>query len=347
MNLLKRKRFWAAILAIALSIFIFRDFNFDRIWPIIKSINFWYLLPLSVCEFVIAFVRSQRWKFIIDAGKKVDSLSIFSTFSIGMMMNLLMPALTGQVARIFLLARKEDIKKTTAFTSVVLEILFDALVLVGLLFVVSLFYVFPESIRSWEIIGAVLVIALSIVLWRMSRHHHEAELKVKRRIDWPAVSWIERLTDIKNSFIVGLKMLRSRKHLYLVSALTALSWLLQAIMVYLLIAAFSLNITFWGAVIIMIINTVLVTIVVTPVNIGTFQLACVFALSLFHVGRQTALSFSIILHTFNYLPPLLLGWFFSIREGLSFKKLISERDREDGDYIQNSAVPKPTQSRSS
>lgn len=347
MTFLKRKRFWAAVLAIALSIFIFRDFNFDRIWPIIKGINFWYLIPLSVCEFVIAFVRSQRWKFIIDAGKKVDSLSIFSTFSIGMMMNLLMPALTGQVARIFLLARKEEIKKTTAFTSVVLEVLFDALVLVGLLFVVSLFYVFPESIRSWEIIGGILVIALAVLLWRMSRHHHEAELKVKRRIELPAISLVERLTDIKNSFIVGLKMLRSRKHLYMVSGLTVLSWLLQAIMVYLLIAAFSLNITFWGAVIIMIINTVLVTIVVTPVNIGTFQLACVFALSLFHIDRQTALSFSIILHTFNYLPPLLLGWYFSIREGLSFKRLIRERDKDDSDYIRNVAVPKPTQPRSS
>lgn len=338
MTFLKRKRFWAALIAIILSVIIFRDFDFDRVWKIIKSINFWYLLPLSFCEFIIAFVRSQRWKYIIDAGKKVNSISIFSTFSIGMMMNLLMPALTGQVARIFLLARKEEIKKTTAFTSVVLEVLFDALVLVALLFVVSLFYVFPESIRVWEIIGGVIVITLAIILWRMSRHHHEAELKSKRRLGLPANSFVERLTDIRNSFIVGLKMLRSRKHLYLVSALTVLSWLLQAIMVYLLIAAFSLNITFWGAVIIMIINTVLVTIVVTPVNIGTFQLACVFALSLFQVDRQTALSFSIILHTFNYLPPILLGWYFSIREGLSFRKLIKDRQHDEDDILDEAHV---------
>ena len=86
-----------------LSVYLFRDFDFDSVWVIIRSINFWYLIPLSVFEFTIAFVRSQRWKYIIDPGKKIGTLNIFSTFSIGMMMNLLMPALTGQVARIFLL----------------------------------------------------------------------------------------------------------------------------------------------------------------------------------------------------------------------------------------------------
>jgi len=97
--LLKRKRFWGAILALILIVFLFRDFKFKEIWNIIISINFWYLIPLCILEFLIAFVRSQRWKYIIDPGKKINSWDIFSTFSIGMMMNLLLPALTGQVAR--------------------------------------------------------------------------------------------------------------------------------------------------------------------------------------------------------------------------------------------------------
>jgi uncharacterized membrane protein YbhN (UPF0104 family) len=103
-------------------------------------------------------------------------------------------------------------------------------------------------------------------------------------------------------------------------------------MVYLLIAAFDLNIDLWGAVVIMVINTVMVMVVVTPVNIGTFQLACVFALSLFKIDKQTALSFSIVLHAFNYLPPVILGWLFSLKEGLSVKKLYQERvEKEDGE----------------
>ena len=212
-----------------------------------------------------------------------------------------------------------------------LEVLFDAVVLFFLLLVVSLFYVFPESIRSWEIAGGIFVLVMAIILYRMSRHHRKATLTIARRRFKRARNLAERLGEIKNSFISGLAMLRSSKHLFYVTGLTVLSWSLQALMVYLLIAAFGLKVNLWGAVVIMVINTVMVMIVVTPVNIGTFQLACVFALTMFKVDKQTALSFSILLHFFNYLPPLILGWYFSFREGLSFKKLLSQQQKTDDD----------------
>ena len=330
MTLIKRKRFWAAILAFVLIVYLFRDFNFREVWNIIININFWYLIPLSIAELSIAFVRSQRWKYIIDPGKKIGTWDIFSTFSIGMMMNLLLPALTGQVARVFLIAKKEEIKKTFAFTSVVLEVLFDAIVLIGLLLVVSTFYVIPDYLTSWWHFGALAVVLVSIALFWLSRHHKDADEQIKKGRFDQVNSLTERLRDIKTTFIYGLKMLRSSKHLFLVTGLTIISWSIQAFMVYLLIAAFGLQIDLWGAVVIMVINTVMVMVVVTPVNIGTFQLACVFALSLFGIDKQTALSFSIVLHAFNYIPPVFLGWMFSLKEGLSIKKLYDERScKED------------------
>jgi uncharacterized protein (TIRG00374 family) len=287
---------------------------------------------------MIAFVRSQRWKYIIDPGKKIGTWDIFSTFSIGMMMNLLLPALTGQVARVFLLAKKEEIKKTFAFTSVVLEVLFDAIILIGLLVVVSSFFVLPDYLTSWWHFAALVVVVVSVALFWISRGHKSATEKLKEGRFKKLDSFRDKINDIRTTFVYGLKMLRSSKHLALVTGLTITSWSLQALMVYLLIEAFKLNIDLWGAVVIMVINTVMVMIVITPVNIGTFQLACVFALSLFGIDKQTALSFSIVLHAFNYLPPVLLGWLFSLKEGLSIKKLYDERSRKDDEEIDLGAV---------
>jgi uncharacterized protein (TIRG00374 family) len=332
--ILTRKRFWASVLALVLIIYLFRDFKFREVWDIIIHINFWYLIPLSITEVLIAFVRSQRWKYIIDPGKKIGTWDIFSTFSIGMMMNLLLPALTGQVARIFLLSRKEEIKKTFAFTTVVLEVLFDAMVLFGLLLFVSSFYVFPDFLTSWWHIGGLVVIIVAIALFWMSRHHKDATEEIENGKFAQINSFTERLIELKTTFIYGLKMLRSSKHLFLVTGLTIISWSLQAIMVYLLIGAFDLHIDLWGAVVIMVINTIMVMVVVTPVNIGTFQLACVFALSLFKIDKQTALSFSIVLHAFNYIPPVILGWLFSLKEGLSVKRLYQERARKSDEEIE-------------
>lgn len=334
MSLLKRKSFWGAILALLLIIFLFRDFQFRQVWNIIIGINFWYLIPLCVAEVSIAFVRSQRWKYIIDPGKKIGTWDMFSTFSIGMMMNLLLPALTGQVARIFLLAKKEKVKKTFAFTTVVLEVLFDAIVLFVLLFLVSIFYVFPDYIRSWWLVGGFVIVALSILLYWMSRKHKDAAEKINTGRFSQINSLTERINYLKTTFVYGLKMLRSSKHLLLVTGFTILSWTFQALMVYLLIVAFGLNINLWGAVVIMAINTMMVLIVVTPVNIGTFQLACVFAMSFFGIDKHTALSYSIVLHAFNYIPPVLLGWIFSVKEGLSFRKLYHERAYKDDEEIE-------------
>jgi len=327
------------ILALALIIYLFRDFNFREVWVIISNINLWYLIPLSVIELLIAFVRSQRWKYIIDPGKKIKSWAIFSTFSIGMMMNLLLPALTGQVARVFLLSKKEEIKKTFAFTTIVLEVLFDAIVLLGLLIFVSSFYVFPEHLTSWWHFGGLAIIALSVFLFWMSRNHKDAAEKIETGKFSQISGFANRLLELKTTFVYGLKMLRSSKHLFLVTGFTIISWSLQALMVYLLINAFDINIDLWGAVVIMVINTVMVMVVVTPVNIGTFQLACVFALSLFKIDKQTALSFSIVLHFFNYIPPVVLGWLFSLKEGLSFKKLYHERSQKSDEVIDLKNVP--------
>jgi len=291
------------ILALALIIYLFRDFEFEKVWGVIKGINPWYLIPLSLTEVAIAFVRSQRWKFIIDPGKKIGTWDIFSTFSIGMMMNLLLPALTGQVARIFLISKKEAIQKTFAFTTIVLEVLFDAIVLMGLLLVVSSFYVFPDIFGIYGILGSIGVIVLAIALFWMSRNHKAAAEKIESGSFDEIHGIADRLRYVKTTFIYGLMMLRSSKHLFIVTGLTIIGWSLQACMVYLLIGAFGLRIDLWGAVVIMVINTVLVTIVITPVNIGTFQLACIFALSLFGIDKNTALSFAIVLHAFNYLPP--------------------------------------------
>ena len=62
-------------------------------------------------------------------------------------------------------------------------------------------------------------------------------------------------------------------------------------------------------------------IVITPGNLGTFNLACLFGLSLFGIGKTEAMSFSILLYAVTFLPIIVLGLAFVLKEGLSFKEL--------------------------
>jgi len=115
--------------------------------------------------------------------------------------------------------------------------------------------------------------------------------------------------------------------LFVVSALSLLSWLTQAAMVYLLILAFRFSISLWGAVIITAVVTIMMTVVLAPWNIGTFQGATVAAMQPFGIIKPEALAFSFLLHIFVYLPPVILGAFFSFKEGLTFKELKDEGEK--------------------
>ena len=328
MKILKSKRLWGLLLAVGLLISCFYNFDFKSVVKEILAINYWYLVPLVFLEAVIAFIRATRLKFIFDPVKKIKLKDIYSIYCIGMMTNLLMPYLTGQVARIYLFSKKEDLKKTFLATTTVLELLFDGLALLLILVVISPFPGAHNNFHSWHFyVPAILILGTSGVFFALSRSHGLiASLTQRFTAKLPALAQ-RKIEDIRHSFLSALEILKSSKHFFAVSALSILSWLVQAAMVYFLILAFNFPVTLWGAVVITVVVTVMMTVVLSPANIGTLQAATWAALHPFGIEKSPALAFSILLHIAIYIPPILLGTFFSFKEGLTFKQLQVEGER--------------------
>ena len=112
MKLLKSRRFWGLLLTVGLLVYCFYDFDFHSVIKAIFAIHFWYLIPLIFLEAIIAYIRTARLKYIIDPVKSIKVNDLYPIYCIGMMANLLMPYLTGQVARIYLLSKRGHLKKT-------------------------------------------------------------------------------------------------------------------------------------------------------------------------------------------------------------------------------------------
>ena len=166
------------------------------------------------------------------------------------------------------------------------------------------------------------------ILFVVSRSHTKSHDLVSRFTRHLSPSIQDRIDEIRYSFLSGLEALKSSKHLSVTAALSVLWWLFQAGMVYLLILAFGFKINIWGAVIITAIVNIMMTIVVSPWNIGTFQGATVAAMAPFGIGKSEALAFSFLLHIFVYLPPIVLGVLSSFKEGLTFKQIKDESEKE-------------------
>lgn len=302
----KSKRFWGAIIAVTFLFVSFYDVNLNELIKTLGRIDLKFLLLALFFEFMIPVAKSLRWKFILDPVKKIPVREIFSLYCLGWMVNVILPALTGQVARSFMLSKKQNLAKASSFASIALEVVFDGLSLLLLMVVVSYMFAFP----SWLIRGEyTLAISVSLGLAFLYFLTHNQKLFSKLKVKFPH-KVTEKIDQISHSFSQGLQMLKSSKHIVLVTLFSILSWLSQIAVVTLLLLAFNFKIPVWSAVVIIIINALMMMFPLTPGNIGTFQVATILGLSFFDVHKTEALSFGLVLHSLDILPFLFLGSLF-------------------------------------
>lgn len=334
-RIFKSRTLWGIILSAAFLTICFFRVDLSSVPGELSKINGLLLIPAFLCQFLNIFVRSQRWRIIIEPERKSDWLHTFSLYSIGAMLNLTFPALIGQVARTILFSKRYQITKTFTFTTILLEFLFDAISILIIVFVTSLiFVIFPDYLTIELLVIALIVLVfvlLNFILRRKGKIHILDEIpqdtllgKIKAR-----------LAKIYHSFLNGLRMLRSSKHLALVSSLSLLSWTLNTFFVLFIVLAFNLKIPLWSAVLVVVINTLFVMIPLAPGNIGTLHFATTLALGILGVNREISFSVAIILHAINILPTYILGAFFLSTEHLTIKELRVKDEQAQAEILES------------
>lgn len=266
-----------------------------------------YFIPVVVGILGMPVVRSLRLKYILDLEHKVTQRRIFAIYNVGQLLNQVLPALTGQVGRVILFARTLGITKTFAFTMVILEVLFDGLTLLMLIFGASTLIVMPQWMLRGEAVILIACIALfAFFYFALHRRGREPNPNSWFRRHAPQ-RLIQEWDNARTSFLAGLNMLRSARHLVVVILLSIVSWLSHALVVFFLLHAFGFEFELWVALVVLIVNTLAIMIPVTPGNIGTLQFACIVGLGFFGVPKDTALGFSLLLHAAEIVPVFALG----------------------------------------
>jgi hypothetical protein len=310
----RSKRLWGLVAAFGFLVYSFWGTDPRAIWQTFLKIKPIYLLPVMVGVIGMPLARAFRLKYILDPQRKVTGVRLFAIYSVGQLLNIVLPALTGQVGRVILFSRTLGVTKTTAFTMVILELLFDGLTLMMLIFGASFLVVLPPVLLRSEI--AILVAcALLFGFFYFVLHRHKSQkhhlLWLRRRVP-PRI--VREWDNIKVSFLAGLDMLTSTRHLIVVSFFSIASWLAHALVVLSLLHTFGFQFPLWVAMVILIVNTLAIMIPLTPGNIGTFQVACIIGLGFFGIPKDEALGFSIFLHLFEVGPVFLLGSIASVSQ---------------------------------
>lgn len=286
---------------------------------------FW--LGLSTVAYTCLFVlRGYRWRVLLSPIKPVTTRAATEVFLIGFMANNLLPARLGDVARAFVLARREQVPASATFSNVMLERIFDGLTVVGFLCAVLLLEP-PTSGAAWvQPVGigmAVLFAGALLAAVLIARSEAQVVRLARLCLGWLPPEILDRLLGLVAKLAKGLHTLRSARQTGTVLSLSLLVWSLEVLVYVLLQNAFGMSVSVLGMALVMSILTLGLTAPSAPGFIGVFEGLVIVGVTLFGVNAPRATAFAITLHLIHYIPGTLFGLAFAWSSGLRLGELRS------------------------
>ena len=315
------------LLSVALLWWAFHDVPWSLVAVEIRRANLWLLLLSALAATGIFPLRAWRWRIILDPVEpNLPFGPLWRSTAIGMMVSNIVPARAGEPARAYALSREVDrVPFSTAFASLAVDRVFDALIVLMLMFGAMLMPSFPAGaagkVVGYTVGGAVFVAAVVIVLYTIVFFPQQIisifEL-VARRV---APRFEERGRAILVKFANGLSVLRSPRRFVAVFFWALLHWLLNALAFWLGFFAVGVRAPFGMALFAQGLIAIGVAFPSSPGFFGTFEALGRFALGLYGIPQAPAVTWAIGFHLLSFIPITLIGAWYFARAGLTFAEL--------------------------
>ena len=325
---LKKRVLVGVLISIIFLFLAFYKADFVEVWKALRRANYIYIVPNILLLLLASWFRAYRWRFMVKPIKNVKTSSLFSSTMIGLMANNLLPARLGELVRAYASGEKEKISRSASFATIVVERVFDGFAILFIFWLALAFSPFPDWVRKGANVILIVNLALLLVLIFL-------ELRPGATINFlqkilvflpPALS--RKISQIMLKFTDGLKVFRSWKDMLWIVVWSLVIWGMLGISNYFVLMAFDLHPPFQASFIVLIFVSFVISLPSAPGFIGTFQWACVAALSLYGIPADSAQAFSIVLWACQYFPVTGIGLFYLKKEHLSLKRVEKEAERE-------------------
>lgn len=262
-----KKNFVGVFAGFLLLFFVTRNIDFERVISILGKTNFYFILLGISIIFLLLILKTWRWQLILG-GSRIQKITLFRILTIGYLVNFILPARAGELARIYLVGRREKIGIGKTFGSILLEKILDTIFLILIAFGLNLF-----SYRF-------LIFGLGIN---------------------------QKWQDKFHSLFSGFESLKEKKSLAVLIFMTALIWSLEGLWNYSLFAALNLPLSYWTALFLAVFVNLGLFFPSPPGYWGVFEFLIVTALTFVGVEKTQAFSYAILQHLIESLFLITLG----------------------------------------
>jgi uncharacterized protein (TIRG00374 family) len=283
------------------------------------------------CATAIFALRARRWQTILEpVAAKIPLGPLWRATAIGMMVNNVVPARAGEIARAYALTKEAAVPFPTALASLAVDRLFDAIVL--LLLAASALLdpalsstqtLAGRSLSSFAAGAGTIVVVLLIGLYALVFFPTQLlrlfEL-FARRVS-PAVE--ERGRKVLETFMRGLSVLRSPGRFAAVFGWTLAHWLLNALGFWFAFKAVGISAPFSAALFLQAFIALGTAVPALPGFFGVFEYMSVQGLAVYGVSQQQAATWAIGYHLFSFIPITVIGTYYFARLGVRLRDLQS------------------------
>lgn len=283
----------------------------------------------TFCATAIFALRARRWQTILEpVAAKIPLGPLWRATAVGMMVNNVVPARAGEIARAYALTKEAPVPFAAALASLAVDRLFDAIVL---LLLAASALLDPALSSAGTIAGRPLsslatgagTIVLLLLLGLYALVFFPTQLLrlfelFARRVS-PSVE--ERGRRVLETFMRGLSVLRRPGHFAAVFGWTLAHWLLNGLGFWLAFKAVGISAPFSAALLLQAFIALGTAVPALPGFFGVFEYMSVQGLAVYGVSQQQAATWAIGYHLFSFIPITLIGAYYFARLGVRLRDL--------------------------
>ena len=324
---MKKWHFWLGlVISLIFVYFVVRGLDWGAFWETVKTARYWWVIPGVGVYLIAVWARAWRWHYLLRPIKEIPTNRMFPVVCIGYMGNNIYPARAGEVLRAVVLKRKEGVPVSASLATVIVERIFDGVVMLAFVFLnlpelarINSESGFVSDIQTLTVWGAA-AFAGALVIFLLAAMFPQVTARVGLWFIYRLTPkrLHEKIIGIMNKFLDGLASLRSPFNVLMVFLTSVVIWLLETGKYWFVMHAFDFEVSFFALMLMNGIVNLATTIPSAPGYVGTFDTPGIAVLQAYGVDKAIATGYTLVLHVALWLAPTILGAYFLAREGIKW-----------------------------
>ena len=319
----------AALVTAGCLYFALRGTEWAEVRHVLAGTHLGWVVVMMAVSVLTVYMRALRWRVLLSGVQRIPVRPLFSATAVGFMANMLLPLRAGEIIRPVLLGRQANVATSAAVASVLLERLFDLLLIFLFLLGISLAVPVPDWMGRASYVVAAAIFAILVLLVVLLRARERAVAGIRAALAHLPGNVGHGVSAVVDSFLGGVSSINDGRTVATLLLYSFAVWAVIACTFGLGLLALDLDVPLAAAsVSLMIVVAAFVSLPQAPGFVGTWQAGCVFALAFYGVSKDQAIGYSLVTHVTQVVVNVLLGVLCLMADHLGLRELVALAERE-------------------